>query len=92
LAVRGAFKAPEYVEGCRRAKDGVKGEATSSLTWQLDVLEAPKAEDEWWFYEGDTSFAGQGYAGLNACLWARDGRMLARGRQLFTEFSGRVPN
>jgi len=63
---------------------------SSSLTWQLDVLEAPKAEDEWWFYEGDTSFAGQGYADLNACLWARDGRMLARGRQLFTEFSGRV--
>jgi len=62
---------------------------SSSLTWQMDVLEAPTAADEWWFYEGAASFSGDGYADLMASLWAQDGRLLARGRQLFTEFSGR---
>ena len=43
LALRGAFETPEYVDGCRRANDGVKGEASATDACEsINLKNAPE--------------------------------------------------
>ena len=43
MALRGAFEAPEYVEGCRRANDGVKAEASATDACEsINLKNAPE--------------------------------------------------
>ncbi|MEM8607442.1 MAG: thioesterase family protein [Myxococcota bacterium] len=56
----------------------------SSITWNVDFAGTrPDVRvDEWWYFEAEASFIGEGYNSFDASLWAPDGQFAARSRQL----------
>src|SRR5690606_28968662 len=56
----------------------------SSVTWtaRLHALPAQLTPDDWFWYESHATFAGEGYAGVRAELFDREGRSLAECEQL----------
>ena len=61
---------------------------SSSITWNVDLaaVSAHHRLDEWWYWEGHTTFVGDGYSSFDASLWAPDGTFVARSRQLVGVF------
>jgi acyl-CoA thioesterase len=60
----------------------------SSVAWQVQFLHPPPEKPGWFYFRSQAGFAANGYSDINAELWDPNGRLLARSRQIFADFSG----